>query len=108
MVLSACEIKVSKVQTNNTMNGVIMLPQRAIIEHTPMPVFLERKKRVGFRVKTRKLVFCFAPFVFLGSIVLTSLSSLFTSPMGFTGSYTGGYTEKDNCSLYLLFKTTLL
>ena len=108
MVLSACEIKVSKVQTNNTMNGVIMLPQRAIIEHTPMPVFLERKKRVCLRVRTRKLVFCFAPFVFLGSIVLTSLSSLFTSPMGFTGSYTGGYTEQDNCSLYLLFKTTLL
>ena len=46
------------------MNGVIMLPQRAIIEHTPMPVFLERKKSVCLRVRTRKLVFCFAPFVF--------------------------------------------
>ena len=90
------------------MNGVIMLPQRAIIEHTPMPVFLERKKKVCLRVRTCELVFCFAPFVFLGSIVLTSLFSLFTSPMGFTDSYTGGYTEKDNCSLYLLFKTTLL
>ena len=77
MVLSACEIKVSKVQTNNTMNGVIMLPQRAIIEHTPMPVFLERKKKVCLGVRTCELVFCFAPFVFLGSIVLTSLSSLF-------------------------------
>ena len=30
------------VQTSNTMNGVIMLPKRAIIEHTPMPVFLQR------------------------------------------------------------------
>ena len=31
------------VQTSNTMNGVIMLPKRAIIEHTPMPVFLQTK-----------------------------------------------------------------
>ena len=71
------EIKVSKVQTNNTMNGVIMLPQRAIIEHTPMPVFPERKKRVCLGVRTSSCVFCFTPFVFPGSIVLTSLSSLF-------------------------------
>ena len=76
------------------MNGVIMLPQRAIIEHTPMPVFLERKKRVFLHVRTCELVFCFAPFVFLGSIVLTSLSSLFTSPVGFTGSYTEDTPKK--------------
>ena len=25
------------------MNGVIVLPKRAIIEHTPTPVFLQRK-----------------------------------------------------------------
>ena len=31
------------VQTSNTMNGVIMLPKRAIIEHTPIPVFLQTK-----------------------------------------------------------------
>ena len=36
-----CYLEVSKdLQTNNTMYGVIMLPKRAIIEHTPMPVFL--------------------------------------------------------------------
>ena len=45
MVLSACEIKVSKVQTNNTMNGVIMLPQRAIIEHTNASI--PRKEKEG-------------------------------------------------------------
>ena len=62
--VGTCEIKVSKVQTNNTMNGVIMLPQRAIIEHTPMPVFLERKKRVCLGVRTFDLCFLFYTFCF--------------------------------------------
>ena len=39
-------------------------------------------------VITCELFLCFAPLVFLGSVVFTSLFSLFTSPLRLTGSYT--------------------
>ena len=44
--------------------------------------------RVYLGVRTCELFLCFAPFVFLGSILFTSLFSLFTSPVSLTGSYT--------------------
>ena len=44
--------------------------------------------RVYLGVRTCEHFLCVAPFVFLGSIVFTSLFSLFTSPVSLTGSYT--------------------
>ena len=44
--------------------------------------------RVYLGVRTCEHFLCVAPFVFLGSIVFTSLFSSFTSPVSLTGSYT--------------------
>ena len=51
-------------------------------------LFLKRVKWVYLGVRTCELFLCFAPFVFLGSIVFIFCCLCFTSPVSLTGSYT--------------------